>query len=87
MNEIKGRIVSISQELTVGKITKKECIIETKGEYPKNVCVEFIGDKQKLLDGKSVGSDILVSINIASREYNGKWYTNVTGYKIQDDFL
>lgn len=80
--EIRGRVVSISLPIDVGTIIKTECIIETSGQYPKKVCIDFIGDKQNLLKGSMVEKDATISIDIKSREYNGKWYTNITGYKI-----
>ena len=34
-------------------------------------------------DWSAENDEIKVSINIDSREYNGKWYTNVTAWRIE----
>lgn len=83
--EAKGKIISISELISLGKIEKKECVIETFGEYPKLICIDFFGLKASELDMYSIDDRVTISINISSREYNGKWYTNVNGYKIKVD--
>jgi hypothetical protein len=64
-----------------GTWTKQEFIIETEGDkYPKSVCIEIWGDKVETPD---VGDKVTASINIESREYNKRWYTNVRAWKIE----
>ena len=31
----------------------------------------------------NVGDDVVVSVDIDSREYNGRWYTNISAWKIE----
>lgn len=64
-----------------GTWKKQEFIIETPGQYPKKVCLSLWGEK---VDETrlSVGEKITASINIESREYNGRWYTDVRAWKI-----
>jgi hypothetical protein len=32
-----------------------------------------------------VGQDVTIDVNIGSREYNGKWFTEVSGWKVSID--
>jgi hypothetical protein len=62
---------------------KQSVIIEQTGtEYNKQVVISFFGDKIKNLRDIEIGSDVSVSINLSSREYNGKYYHNIDGWFI-----
>ena len=60
---------------------KQEFVLETTEQYPKKVCISMWGDK---IDQFNIqpGEDLTVSITVESREYNGKWYTNVQAWKV-----
>ncbi len=66
-----------------GEWVKQEFIIETTEQYPKKVCVSAWGDKVKDIEGIQVGDTLKVSVNIESREYNGRWYTDVRAWRIE----
>ncbi len=83
--EIKGRLVKVLPVQTGqgrnGEWKKQDFVLEMDGTYPKKVCISVWGDKVNL--GSFVEGSILVaSIDIESREFNGKWYTNVTAWKV-----
>lgn len=40
-------------------------------------------DKTSLLDAFKIGDEVKVSINIRGNAYNGKWYCNLNGWKIE----
>tara|TARA_R110001583_G_scaffold58672_3_gene174687 strand:- start:1126 stop:1455 length:330 start_codon:yes stop_codon:yes gene_type:complete len=62
---------------------KQSIVIEQAGtEYNKEVVVSFFGDKIKSLRDIHEGSEVNVSINLSSREYNGKYYHNIDGWFI-----
>ena len=65
-----------------GEWKKQDIIVETDDQYPKKICVSIWGDKinESLL---KEGNKLDISINIESREYNGKWYTDVKAWKIE----
>ena len=65
-----------------GQWKKQDIIVETEGTYPKKVCVSIWGDKinESLL---KTGSMLNISFDVESREYNGKWYTDVKAWKIE----
>ena len=87
--ELEGRIV---RKLNVqsgtsarGAWAKQEFIFEyQEGNYPSQVCMNVWGeDKVKDLDKYQVGDKVKVSFNLSSREYNGRWYTDVRAWRIE----
>jgi hypothetical protein len=67
-----------------GKSWEKQSIVieQTGATFNKEVVVSFFGDKIKSLRDIEVGSEVNVSINLSSREYNGKYYHNIDGWFI-----
>ena len=65
-----------------GTWKKQEVILETEGQYPKKVCVAIWGDKadEKTLQ---VGNTLKIDFDVESREYNGRWYTDVKAWKVE----
>ena len=66
-----------------GPWKKQDIILETATDkYPKKVCISIWGDKidENLL---VVGNQLTVSFEVESREYNGKWYTDIKAWKIE----
>ncbi len=86
--EISGVVVNLlAQQSGQGKNgvwKKQEFILETPGQYPKKFAF-LCGAKKWTKINSSVGDKITASINIESREYNGRWYTDVRAWKIQKD--
>lgn len=65
-----------------GQWRKQEFILETEGNYPKQICVVQWGDNIDKF-GLQEGETITAHIDLASREYNGRWYTDVKAWKIE----
>jgi hypothetical protein len=63
--------------------TKRDFVIETTDNFPKKICLSAWGDKTAELTGVGVGEMIKVSFDVQSREYNGKWYTDLRAWKIE----
>jgi hypothetical protein len=61
---------------------KQDFVIETQEQYPKKVCFTLFGDKTSLINGLAPGTEVEVSFNIESREYNGKYFHNINAWKI-----
>jgi len=84
--EINGKIVQVLNEQSGtgrnGVWRKRDYILETKGQYPKKVCITVWGDKIDQF-GLQVGEEVTLGIEIESREYNGRWYTDVKGWKAE----
>ena len=65
-----------------GEWKKQDIIVETDGTYPKKVCVSIWGDK--INTGQlQVGRTLNISFDVESREYNGRWYTDVKAWKVE----
>lgn len=84
--EIKGKIIHVLplQEGTskAGNSWKKqEYVLETNDQYPKKVCFDLFGDKADQYRAE-IGDDVVLSFDIESREYNGRWYTSIRGWKL-----
>lgn len=84
---VKGKIEQIlkaeSGVSRAGKEWKKqEFILETDDQYPRKVCFTLFGEKADLINGLHEGQEAEVSFNVESREYNGRWFTNVNAWKI-----
>lgn len=83
--EINGKIVQALEEQSgngrKGIWRKRDYILETKGQYPKKVCLTVWGDKIEQFDLQT-GDEVTAGIEIESREYNGRWYTDVKVWKV-----
>ena len=85
--EIKGKLVQkLERETGVsssGKTWEKQSIlVEQDVDYNKEVAISFFGDKIKSIRDIEEGSDVSVSINLSSREFNGKYFHNIDGWFI-----
>ena len=61
---------------------KQEYILETLGtQYPRKVCFNLFGDNVDKFP-MQVGQDVTVSIDLESREFNGRWYTSVRAWNV-----
>ncbi|MEG2178493.1 MAG: DUF3127 domain-containing protein [Bacteroidales bacterium] len=65
-----------------GPWKKQDIIVETDGQYPKKVCIAIWGDKvnESVL---VVGTILTISFDVESREFNGKWYTDVKAWRVE----
>lgn len=68
-----------------GRWVKQDFIVETMEQYSKKVCISVWGDKTDLIKTQNPGDVLKISINIESREYNEKWYTDIKAWKIEKD--
>lgn len=83
--EISGKIVRVlpekSGQSARGPWRKQDYILETQTQYPKQICFMVWGDKIDEF-GIQEGQELQVSIDIESREYNERWYTDVKAWKV-----
>lgn len=87
--ELEGRI---ARKLAVqsgtsarGAWSKQEFILEyQEGNFPAQVCMNVWGeDKVRDLEKYQVGDRVKVSFNLSSREFNGRWYTDVRAWRME----
>ena len=85
---IKGKIIQVMEEQSgesaKGPWRKQEYVLETDGQYPKKVCFMAWNDKIDEFAIKE-GHVVDVGIDLESREYNGRWYTDVKAWKVTND--
>lgn len=86
--EISGKLIKklavVNGTNTRGSWSKQEFIIETQEAYPKKVCMNVWGaDKVKELDSFSEGDVVKASVNIESREFNERWYTDIRAWRLE----
>jgi hypothetical protein len=86
-NELSGKIMLILPEQTGtgknGQWSKQDFVIETEEQYPKKVCFSAWGEKVAQVKALQTDARVKVSFNIESREFNGKWYTDLRIWKIE----
>ena len=84
--DLKGKIVQILPPQTgmgkKGQWKKQEFIVETQSQYPKKVCLSAWGDKIDQFN-LAVGDTVNVSVELESREYNSRWYTEARAWKVE----
>ena len=86
--ELIGKLVKTMPEVTgqsqKGPWSKQDFILETTdGQYAKTVCVTAWGDKAADLKKYAPGDMLKVSLNLESREYNDRWYTEARAWRIE----
>lgn len=79
--EITGKVVRLGA-LTEGTSTrgpwrKQDLIIETEEQFPKTVCLTCWSNQIDEIQKFAPGQAIKAQIDLSSREFNGKWYTDV----------
>lgn len=58
-------------------------VLETIESYPRKVCFEVFGENQIRANQCNIDDVVTVSFDLDSREFNGRWYTSVRAWKIQ----
>ena len=65
-----------------GDWQRQEVIFELPNEFSRKVCVIFFNKESDVARLKE-GATYTVSVNVESREYNGRWYTDVRAWRVQ----
>lgn len=85
--EISGKIIAVLPEQ--GGISKagnewkkQEYVLETHDQYPKKVCFQIFGADRIAQAAIQPGEEVIVSFDIDSREYQGRWFTNINAWKV-----
>lgn len=85
--EITGKIARIlePQRFTSKKdgseIVKNFFVIETQGQYPKKIAFSVIGEDKFKQMGLVVGGTYNISFDVESREWQGKWFSDVSAWR------
>ena len=87
--EISGKIVKIldTQRFTSqrngNEYVKNTFVIETQGNYPKRIAFSVMGEDKFTQMGIVVGGTYNVSFDVESREWQGKWFTECSAWRVQ----
>jgi single-strand DNA-binding protein len=82
--DLTGKIKLVQEAKTFDSgFTKREMVVIVEdGKYPQEINIEFVQDRISLLDNLQVGQEITVTFDIRGREYNGRYFNNLQGWKI-----
>ena len=82
--ELSGKIKLIQEPKTFDSgFTKREMVVTVEdGKYPQDINLEFVQDKASLLESLQPGQEVTVSFDIRGREYNGRYFNNLQGWKV-----
>jgi len=58
-------------------------VMETIEQYPRKVCFEIFGEDRIKNNPCNVDDVVTVSFDIESREFNGRWYTSIRAFRVQ----
>lgn len=62
---------------------KKGWVLETLGQYPRRVKFDVFGDRVSTLTFE-VNKTYVVSLDAESREFNGRWYTDLRAFNARE---
>ncbi|MCR5050577.1 MAG: DUF3127 domain-containing protein [Paludibacteraceae bacterium] len=86
--EVVGKIIQVlpAQE-GVGKTGNpwkvQPYVLETLDQYPRKVHFEVFGEERIKQNPCDIDQLVTVSFDIESREFNGRWYTSIRAWRIQ----
>ena len=85
--EVTAKLIKIeaAQEGTSAKgpWRKAIAVFETEEQYPKTLAVSFFNSNLEAATKIPLGTTCTVKFDIKSREFNGKWYTDLNGFGIE----
>jgi len=65
--------------------TKREFVVTTEGErFPQDVKFECVKERVSLLDSVQPGQRVAVSFDLRGNEYNGRYFVNLTAWKVEE---
>jgi Domain of unknown function (DUF3127) len=82
--ELTGKIKLIQEPRTFDSgFSKREMVVTVDdGRYPQDINLEFVQDRMAMLDSLQPGQEVTVSFDIRGREYNGRYFNNLQGWKV-----
>ena len=84
MSEVIGKVIVLGNTEEVGQngFTKRMLVVESSEQYPQKLAIDFVKEKTSILDNYKVGDEVKVSVNLRGTEYNGRYFVNLQGWKI-----
>jgi hypothetical protein len=84
MYELSGKLKWIGEAQTFASgFIKREFVVTTNHDkYPQDIKFEVVKEKCPQLDPLELNQDVSVSFDIRGNEYNGKYYVNLSCWKV-----
>lgn len=86
--EISGKIIAaleprggVSQR-TGNPWKSQEFVIETHEQFPRKCMFRVFGEDRLREMNIQVGEELTVSFDIDAREYNGRWYNDISAWRV-----
>lgn len=86
--EITGKIIAVlpkqsgTSQRTGSTWASQEYVIETHDQYPRKCCFRIFGEDKIANMNIQAGEELTVSFDINAREYNGRWYNDISAWKV-----
>lgn len=86
--EITGKIIAVleaksgTSNRTGNSWMSQEYVIETHEQYPRRCCFRIFGEDKIKNMNIQVGEELTVSFDIDAREYQGRWYNDISAWKV-----
>lgn len=82
--EMKGKIkVMMDEQRFDSGFYKREFVVTTQEQYPQDIKFELMKEKTEMLNGLSVGDEVVVRFDVRGREWNGNYYVNLNAWKLE----
>ncbi|MBR1608272.1 MAG: DUF3127 domain-containing protein, partial [Kiritimatiellae bacterium] len=83
--EMTGKVKQIGEVQTFASgFEKRELVvIDDDPRFPQDIAFNFVRDRTHLLDSIAVGETVKVTFDIRGREYNGRHYIDLTGWRVE----
>lgn len=81
---IQGRIKrKFDVEVFPSGFKKQELVVTTEEQYPQDIKLTFMKEKADMLEPFQEGEVVVVNFDLRGREYQGKYYVDLSGWRIQ----
>ena len=81
---IQGRIKrKFDVEVFPSGFKKQELVVTTEEQYPQDIKLTFMKEKADMLERFQEGEVVVVNFDLRGREYQGKYYVDLSGWRIQ----
>ena len=64
--------------------SKREVVVTSAGErFPQDIKFDCLKEKEEILKGFKEGDEVTVHFDIRGREYNGRFYVDLSAWKME----
>lgn len=85
--EFIGKVLYKSNQESIGAqwLAKQSIALEESNDkqYKDSIMVDFFGEKCGLIAELKTGDIVKILFNPRAKEYNGKWYNSINGWKVE----